>query len=330
MLSIFQILLAISLFFIINIIGKYSPTSFRYYQISGFLQTDEAPAFNFSFRVLTPVVFIILISAILYSCSLDAYVKNIYIINIYYVAFRAIFTISIQRTSLVNWKNQLIYAVCIIALSYFIYSKFIIIRKNLLPDFSNLANELWIIILLFLYNLINSVPSSDERSEKRKRKYIGQILSKLKLRYGTLIDSKTDILRLKHIIFGIIIYENFNRPKLFRIFEYISYYLNHKPATFGIMQVRSNRPLSDQKSVEEGVMAILMNYQMAKTEYNEKVDPNSDNWELKPANLDNMLQDKIIREYNHCDDYTYEIKELADYINENFYNNLTSSKTLFH
>ena len=110
MVILFQIITAIILFFLINIIGKFAPTDLRYFQISSFLETDEAPAFNFSFRILTPIVFIILLSALLYSVDMDNYVKDIYFISIYYVLFRAFFNIAISRSLLVNWKKQFFYA----------------------------------------------------------------------------------------------------------------------------------------------------------------------------------------------------------------------------
>lgn len=50
-----QISLGILLFFIINWIGKHS-YSIGYISISIFVRAEEAPAFNYIVRVLTPVV----------------------------------------------------------------------------------------------------------------------------------------------------------------------------------------------------------------------------------------------------------------------------------
>ena len=82
-----HIILGIGLFFLINWIGKHS-YSIGYIEISIFVKTEEAPALNFLIRVLTPIVYIIIVSTTLYYFGLDKYVWNIYFVNIYYIDFR--------------------------------------------------------------------------------------------------------------------------------------------------------------------------------------------------------------------------------------------------
>lgn len=330
MITLFQIITAIVLFFLINIIGKFAPVDLRYFQISSFLETDEAPAFNFSFRILTPIVFIILLSALLYSVDMDNYVKDIYFISIYYVLFRAIFNIAISRSLLINWKKQFFYAVCIVGLSYFLYQKIIITKQNLLPDFSNIANELWIIILVFLYNLVNNIQVPNGGAEKRKYSYVKTTFSQLKKNYGKIVDSFTTNIRFQQIVYSIMLHENFNRPKLFRIIEYINS-LFKKEGTYGIMQVKSNQILTDRESVKLGMIILMENFKKYKlefqTEFENKVE--EDGYYNSAEYLDQNFQNKLIRSYNHCDDYSYEISELADYLNEKFYENQEDNKKLF-
>lgn len=330
MITLFQITIAIFLFFLINIIGKFAPTDLRYFQISSFLETDEAPAFNFSFRILTPIVFIILLSALFYSIDLDYYVKDIYFISIYYVLFRALFNIAISRSLLVNWKKQILYAVCIVGFSYFIYQKIIITKQNLLPDFSNIANELWIIILIFLYNLINNIHVPNNGAEKRKYNYVKNTFTHLKKNYAEIVDSYSSNVRFQQIVYSIMLHENFNRPKLFRIIEYINS-LFRKGGTYGIMQVKSNQVLTDSESVKLGMNILFENFKKYKLEFQQQFDSKvEDNSYYKSAEyLDQDFQNKLIRSYNHCDDYSYEIRELADYLNGKFYDNQEENKILF-
>lgn len=330
MITLFQIITAIILFFLINIIGKYAPTDLRYFQISSFLETDEAPAFNFSFRILTPIVFIILLSALLYSVEMDNYVKNIYFISIYYVLFRAFFNIAISRTLLVNWKKQFFYAVCIVGLSYFVYKKIIITKQNLLPDFTNIANELWIIILVFLYNLVNNVQVPNTGAEKRKYSYVKSTFLQLKNNYGEIVDSFSTNVRFQQIAYSIMLHENFNRPKLFRIIEYLNS-LFKKEGTYGIMQVKSNKILTDYESVKLGMEILQINFKKYKLEFQQEIENKAqdDSYYNSTEYFDQNYQNKLIRSYNHCDDYSYEIGELVDYLNENFYKNQEENKMLF-
>ena len=331
MITALQIIVAIILFFIINLIGKYAPTDFKYFQISSFLETDEAPAFNFTFRVLTPVVFIIIISAILYHYNLDLYVVNIYYVSIYYVIFRALFNMIIGRTYLVNWKKQIVYSFFIISISYFAYDKFISKKENLLPDFSNISNELWIIILIFLYTLIDKIPSSDVKAEQRKFQYIKHMYSNIRRNYSEVINSTSNgNIRLNQIIYAIIIHENFNRPKAYRLIEYISGFFT-KDRSYGIMQVRSNKPLSDLESVKNGTEIIVEKYKSLIPEYLKEMEKEENNKEYYTSFdfVDNDFQMKLIRSYNHCDDYAYDVRELADYLNTKFYGDKEENKILF-
>lgn len=328
MVILFQISASIALFFLINLIGRFAPVDSRYYQITSFLETDEAPAFNFSFRILTPVVFIILISTLLYHFKLGNYVKDIYLISIYYVIFRALFNVVTDRTYLINWKKQVIYAVCTVLATYVIYEKLIIKKENLLPNFSDISNELWIIILIFLYNLVNNIQISDNGAERRKLRYIKYTFSNLKERYSNIIDSKTDNNRLKQIIYAIMLHENFNRPKAFRLLEYIKSIFSKHPVSLGIMQVKSDAFITDSQSVEKGIEILRVEVQALLPKFLEENEKEFEN-SYQTEYLEQAYQAKLIRKYNHCDDYTYDIIELMNYINEKFYRNNNLNKILF-
>lgn len=84
-----HVFLGIVLFFLINWIGKHS-YSIGYMEISIFVQTEEAPALNFLIRVLTPVVYIIIVSAVLYNFGLDKFVLNIFLVNPLFQVFRRV------------------------------------------------------------------------------------------------------------------------------------------------------------------------------------------------------------------------------------------------
>ena len=60
-----HLLLAIILFYLVNWIGaKSRPLDFGYVQMSVGLQDDTAPLFNYFFKVLAPVIFMILVAAL--------------------------------------------------------------------------------------------------------------------------------------------------------------------------------------------------------------------------------------------------------------------------
>ncbi|RNI22623.1 hypothetical protein [Rufibacter latericius] len=308
--------LAVVLFFGVNLLGQYTPSNLGYYQLTTFLETDEAPAFNFIIRVLTPTVFIILISALFYSIGLDKYISNIYMIGVYYVLFRTAFNIGINRSRLINWNRFILYSLSIISLNYFVYKKFIITKSNILPDFNNMANELWIIIIIFLYNFINNIQTSDRNAQKRKDKYVEVQFAVINREYSPIIRQVTDNLRLRQIALAIIIFENFNRPKLFRIVEYINHFFNRKPHSLGIMQFTTTKFISDKESVKLGTEKLLKDYLDLKIKYLAE-----ENRLENEEYYDETYQSRLIEEFNPDITYSYEVVQLANEINFKYFNN---------
>ena len=104
------------------------------------------------------------------------------------------------------------------------------------------------------------------------------------------------------------IYENYNRPAFYRFFEYIKCIIAGQ-ATLGVMQVKSNKIISNEESVEKG-------YNYIKKLYKKIVNESKDN-EFE----ENEQVKKIISKYNAGQKYTDEILYIMEVIkNEIIYN----------
>ncbi len=187
LIQIIHITLVIILFFIINWIGKHS-FSVGYMQISVFVRKDNTPAFNVLVRILSPVVYLLIVSVIFYKLNLDPFVHNIYMVSIYYLVFRLIFNLITNRGLLINWGRQILYWCSIILSSVYIYKELIIVKKNLFPDLSAWTNQIWLIVLVFIYSVFNRISVSQKRTIRRKNRYLENRYGKFKNRYGSFID----------------------------------------------------------------------------------------------------------------------------------------------
>lgn len=312
-----HLILGVCLFFLINWIGKHS-YSIGYMEISIFVKTEEAPALNFLIRVMTPIAYLIIVSTVLYYFGLDKYVWNIYLINIYYIVFRLLFNLATNRGLLLNWSRQFLYWITIVVISFFIYQKFIKVKANILPDFTTLANELWIIILIFIFQIANNLRFSQEETYKRKDNYIKNRYLHFKRNYGQLIKDLTNNEMLESIVYAVIIYEDFNRPKIARWIENLKFKVTKKPHTLGVMQVRSDRLLSDFESVQLGTEKIIEAYK----KYIEKLVEKNESFSECAA------IHSIIEDYNTGSSYNSEVSELADIIKNTFYKDTAYSLNL--
>ncbi|MBU6123127.1 hypothetical protein [Hymenobacter siberiensis] len=152
-------------------------------------------------------------------------------------------------------------------MTYFFYDKVIKNKQNILPDFTTVANEIWIIILVFLYQVANKIELPQDGTIKRKEGYLTSKYLGFKQEYGKVIDKKFVHPHLRALVYAIIIYENFNRPWLARIVENLRFKLTKKPHTLGVMQVYTREYISDIESVEKGTDKILNLFRKSEDQY---------------------------------------------------------------
>ena len=250
-----HIALAIALFFLVNWLGVHS-SPLGYMQMSIGMKEDTSPMFNYLFKVLAPVVFVVLIAALFQLFGLDEFCKKIYLIVVYYWVFRLAYVIFRGQSSLLDWRVQVLYWISSIGLAVWVYS-LIDKLETILPTPQALIEQLWLLIILFIYSILNKMEFSRSSTERRKKEYINRQYSILHQRFGEQVDVffKSDFLRA--LTFSIMIYENYNRSGAVRALERILFRKSKKKHTFGIMQVMSDRVMTDEESIESGMRKIL-------------------------------------------------------------------------
>ena len=253
---ILYIVLAIVLFYLVNWIGRNAkPMDFGYVQMSVTIQEDTAPLFNYLFKVLAPVVYIILLAVLFQKIQIGFLNDKIYLIVVYYWAYRFLFITVRGRLSLMNWGVQIIYWVSSILLALWV-SSVIESVETILPDSKTLLEELWILVILFLYSVFNKLDYSREGAKKRIKRYTYKKYESFVNRFGGIIDSNLKSDWLKAATYAIMVYEDFNRPKAARLLERVIFRRSNHNHSFGIMQVMSSSPLSDEESIERAIEII--------------------------------------------------------------------------
>lgn len=295
---VFHPLLAIMLFFISNWLGKHS-YSFGYNKIDFIVDREDSAAFNFSLKVLTPTIFIILISTTLFHFKLDYLVKDIYLVVLYSVLFRIIINLFMSRFHILDWKLQVFYSITICVVAYGAYSSLILPKKPLIPDFNTISNELWILIGLFIYNIVNKIELSEEKKKVKIENYIILRHKKFSQLYECMINEllnnaileifqnqladkyknklenhkiiQENISMIKTVVYSIMIFEDFNRPANVRRIENLIAEHSTKEKSLGIMQIKTNNLINNEQSIILGIDKILNAYcsfMITNSEYN--------------------------------------------------------------
>jgi hypothetical protein len=179
-----------------------------------------------------------------------------------------------ERATIVNWTRIFFYYLSIIIISTIIYNNFIDSVDSLLPDFTQIKNEIWLLIIIFIYQLGNGFEEKTPNNEifettkaylpeikTRKKKYILQHFKCLNNEFEEIINkiSKSDS-SFRLIIISILIFENFNRPRIIRHLERIWVRLRKAKVTQGIMQIASDKPITDAESVRQGTEYLFSKY----------------------------------------------------------------------
>jgi len=320
--------LAIVMFFVVNWLGKRS-IPLGYIHLSVFAREDPAPAFNFTFRVLAPVVFLLLVSVALYAIHLDRFVGNIFLVVFYYFGIRLLFNAFSERWRLLNWMSWGPQIIVTVALSWLSYSYLIKNRSILFPNLDTIGKELWLAIAVFLYALLNRVRLAGKGTEQRKRAYLRHRYTKFERRYGSVVRKHTSNCKLEALVFAVMILEAFNRPKLYRLIERMLFPLG-RAKSLGIMQVKARENISDLESVDLGTAKIVSDHVKALAEL--KIGLEEDRlrgirdiiWDIRdPESFAHRLEDRVIHQtlvkYNYSGDYAREIEDLHRIILKEFY-----------
>jgi hypothetical protein len=256
-LGIFQFFLTILMLISIN---SFSSVKKGYVTLDQLLSTTNL-GYNLFYRILSPVVFISIVTIALYALGLPQLTKDVWLISIYYFGYNFIVLLVTKKFELVNKLLYFTIVVSSILLSYWIYVTTLQYGlSNILPDSGGLRTEFWLIIIIYFYSLLNNFTPDYSVENERKKRFLLKRYSGLNKNYFRLLSPtfKNDKF-LKTIFFSIMITEDVNRPPIFRLFERLLFFTGMIKTT-GIMQVTSNKMLTDKESIILAEKIILNSY----------------------------------------------------------------------
>lgn len=123
---------------------------------------------------------------------------------------------------------------------------FIIGPKRIIPDDSDIVFQFWILVLIYLVLTSIKINEDKKSEESRNKSYYKNKAQKFNKKYSDQLKKQDK--EIKDVVIAILIKENFERPKIFRIFE------KRFGETTGIAQVKGK--FSDNESVVECIKII--------------------------------------------------------------------------
>lgn len=215
---------------------------------------DKAEKENNIIHAVVPIIYEIVLAGIFTNFGIDGVNSNIFLIVIFELFIRLYYVKNIlKREDLMNPSFYLqIYTISILG-CYFVNRYFISEVISVFPSAEEMKVGIWLLIILFLYFLAKKHIHFQYKEQvstfgERKQEYIVVQYTRFKNMYHKDIKLKEKELNL--ILYAIMIYENYKRPKFFRKIDTIFYRFTGSERKLGIMQIPSRVELDDVASIK--------------------------------------------------------------------------------
>jgi len=304
------------IFFVVNWLGKQA-LSVGYMQISVIIKDDTAPAFNFIFKIIAPVVLYVFLIVGFQQTGHAELINNSYLIIIFFGLIRLAWIVATSRTSLTNWGAFCLFWGCSVGLTFWIYS-LVEQVEQILPNPRALLDQFWILIIVFVYSIFNKLQISRKSTEKRKARYISSRYKFFKKKYDHIIKGYFDNEFYEALTYSIMICEDFNRPKIVRWIEYARFFLTKRKHTLGIMQITTDKYISNADSVKLAVRKIAAD--------NNRIISSSKEGYYNSWVMGLVM--RIAQEYNGGAKYSSEVESIYEYISGRYYQNILTEFTI--
>lgn len=164
--------------------------------------------------------------------------------------------------------------------------------------------------------MFNKIRATFDKTIRRKNNYLKSRLLHFRKNYEDLVNEKIKNDKLKSIAYTIMIYEDFNRPKVARLAENIRFKITGKEYSLGLMQVQNTQFISDKKSIELGLDKIKKTYNKQLKE--RELDKSDVIDALLPgaSHIEWSMELGIIGDYNKGESYAQEVRSLVEKIFE--------------
>lgn len=196
---------------------------------------------------LLPNIYLIIVASIFKE------LKNYtFIIIILYLLFDIIneYIISNKET-LIDEKNYYKDTLLTFMISIIVYNFYLLKVEDAFIDMNQFKNFIWVLIILYIYQILKKSKKTNPKKEKndydvRFREYVILNYAKFKNKYSYLIKNKNKT--IENVLYSFIIYENYINSGLNKYIKMIKHRLNNLNV-YGIMQVNSDKYLSDEESI---------------------------------------------------------------------------------
>lgn len=275
----FNVVLAVGLFLLNSWLGRVQygipGNPFEYGKFYFESDGEENFSGNFFLKTVNPAIYLSVIAAAIQGRLSDEYINSLWMLIPAFWMLRFLYMVVKNRIIFLNFKYEL--SACFVSLLLGEGTFFLIIEPLLaegeciwIPT-TEIRDAVWFAIIAYLAKTVWDIMRRNFHGDnlypaEKRQKIINRRYDKFSLKYGALIRnevenqyavSKEKQGQLICVVYAIMIYEDYNRPAIIRMFEYVMKFIMPKRTmTLGIMQVTSNKLISNKTSIKMAIEKI--------------------------------------------------------------------------
>ncbi len=218
------------------------------------LVTYGVEKYNFtkSQNIILSMIYLLIIAGIFSRIGIADFNENIFMIIVFELFCQLIYISYFLEKDFFNKEERyLTFYIFKIILAFIINQELINKVNDVFLSGEDLKIIVWLLIIVYLYQLFKDKETNNSIVKKDtviSRENIVVSFAKLKLIYDDDIAIEKESKKL--VLYAIMIFNNYKRPKLFRKFDDILFRFNNKPRKLGIMQVISKKYINDYESID--------------------------------------------------------------------------------
>ncbi len=217
------------------------------------------------FKMITPNLFLLLYSGLVSSLHLEFLLEQNYLlVGCYFVINYGYQKYMLKKGIRFDYKEFGVEFLCSFGLSFLIYQSYISKVDTIFPKAAECKTELWFLVLLLLFYVLKdriTIPKQkEETKERRKKEYVVMEYARRKNQFSKNVTNPIKKDFFKPLVYAIMIYQNSVVPSTFRYWFTLKRKINKKAYPSGIMQIKSKKELSDEKSIDLAIAKLEKSY----------------------------------------------------------------------
>ena len=217
-------------------------------------------------KLIISNIFLLIFSGIFKRFGIN-YTDNIFLVFLFLFLIDAVYCSYFKDLDFFDrLDNNVEYYFILIIVGFFINQSFINRVEVVFLTGEDLRLVIWSFVLLFLYYFCKNknIFTSTSKNEFVPMSVNSVLSSYAKLKYRFYDECDVDEKELSNVLYSIMIYHNHHRSKIFRRLDYIRFRLNGQKQKLGIMQIESNKFISDSESIYLAYQKLLKIYEKEK------------------------------------------------------------------